>query len=191
MPYANVPAFISLLKDSTETIGRLALLFTIYTAARSGETRHACWSHIDLEQRLWKRPAHLMKMRRDHTVTLNEGAVAVLRKLEPLRRERHCLLFPGTKGQPLSDMTLSKIVRQSDTEATVHGFRSSFRDWAAEQMADIPDAVAEAALAHSVSDKVMAAYKRTNFIAMRHTLLEGWSTFITSAKPDAFNQSAT
>ncbi|MFS0770796.1 tyrosine-type recombinase/integrase [Sphingomonas sp. 1P08PE] len=177
-PYAEVPAFVSSLQAAPESIGRLALLFTIYTAARSGETRHARWSHIDLERKLWVRPAELMKMRVAHTVTLSDAAVAILRRVEPLRQGADDLVFPGTKGQPLSDMTLSKIMRQAEQPYTVHGFRSSFRDWAAEKMSSIPDAVAEVALAHAVSDKVEAAYKRTDFIDMRRKLLFEWSTFI-------------
>ncbi|MGI4732992.1 MAG: tyrosine-type recombinase/integrase [Janthinobacterium lividum] len=178
MPYAEVPAFVALLIAATDTLGRSALLFTIHTAARSGETRNARWSHIDFTARLWHRPAELMKMREPHTVTLSEGAIAVLKRLEPLRRSQDDLIFPSSKGTALSDMTLSKIVRDAKLPYTVHGFRSSFRDWAAECMHDIPDPVAEAALAHGVPDKVMAAYKRTDFVDMRRKLLEGWSAYL-------------
>jgi len=183
MPYVDVPAFANELRASPESLGRLALLFTIYTAARSGETRHARWSHIDLEQRLWNRPAELMKMRKPHTITLNDAAISILKRVKLLRQHDNGLLFPSVKGTALSDMTLSKILREAKQPFTVHGFRSSFRDWAAEKMPSIPDAVAEAALAHAVPDKVMGAYKRTDFIEMRRSLLEGWSEF-TSAKKD-------
>lgn len=178
MPYGDVPAFVSALTASPETLGRLALLFTIYTAARSGETRHARWSHIDLEQRLWHRPAELMKMRKPHTVTLNDAAISILKRVELLRQNDSDLLFASTKGTALSDMTLSKILREAKQPFTVHGFRSSFRDWAAEKMPNIPDAVAEVALAHGVPDKVVAAYKRTEFIEMRRALLKGWAEFL-------------
>lgn len=174
MPYSEVPAFVASLKSAPATLGRAALLFTIYTAARSGETRNARWSHVDLEQRLWTRPAELMKMRETHSVTLSDGAIAVLKQVQPLKRNADDLIFPSTKGTPLSDMTLSKIVREANQPFTVHGFRSSFRDWAAEKMVDVPDPVAEAALAHAVPDKVEAAYKRTDFLAMRRVLLEAW-----------------
>ncbi len=180
MPYVDVPAFVSALRQSPETLGRLALLFTIYTGARSGETRHARWSHIDLEQRLWHRPAELMKMRKPHTVTLNAAAISILKRVELLRQNDGDLLFASAKGTALSDMTLSKILREAKQPCTVHGFRSSFRDWAAENMPDIPDPVAEAALAHSVPDKVEAAYKRTDFMEMRRNLLKGWSTYCLS-----------
>ena len=179
MPYAEVPAFVGMLSSSPETIGRLALLFTIHTAARSGETRNAQWSQIDFEKRLWHRPAELMKMRKPHIVTLNAAAIAILKRVESLRQANSDLLFPGAKGNALSDMTLSKILREAKLPYTVHGFRSSFRDWAAENMPHIPDPVAEVALAHSVPEKVVAAYKRTKFIAMRESLLEGWAVHCT------------
>jgi integrase len=176
MPYTEVPAFVSMLTSKPETVGRLALLFTIHTAARSGETRQACWSHVDLGQKLWTRPAELMKMRKPHAVTLNDCALAILERAALLRSSGDdALVFPSTKGTPLSDMTLSKIMRDEGLPFTVHGFRSSFRDWAAEQMTEIPDPVPEAALAHAVSDKVMAAYKRTDFLVMRRKLLQRWS----------------
>lgn len=175
MPYADVPAFVASVDSKAETGGRLALLFTIYTAARSGEVRHARWSHIDLERKLWTRPAELMKGRVAHTVTLSDAAVAVLQRAAALgKKSDDALIFPNSKGGPLSDMTLSKVMRDAKSPYTVHGFRSSFRDWAAEKMPEIPDAVAEAALAHVVPDKVVRAYKRTDFLEMRRTLLEGW-----------------
>lgn len=180
MPYAEVPAFVAALMAAPETLGRMALLFTIHTAARSGETRNARWSHIDWEQRLWHRPAELMKMREAHTVTLNAGAIAVLERMKPLQTADDALIFPSGKGTPLSDMTLSKVVKDAKLKCTVHGFRSSFRDWAAEKMPSIPDPVAEAALAHAVADKTIAAYKRTDFIELRQFLLNAWFIFITS-----------
>ena len=184
MPYAEVPAFVAALNRAPSTFGRMALLFTIYTAARSGETRNARWSHIDFEQRLWTRPAELMKMREAHSVTLNEGAIAILRQIESLQRGADDLIFPSTKGTPLSDMTLSKVVREARHPYTVHGFRSSFRDWAAENMPEVPDPVAEAALAHAVPDKIVAAYKRTVFVEMRRGLLAAWSEFLLLNKVD-------
>jgi integrase len=179
MPYAQVPAFIDSLARRPETMGRMALLFTIHTVARSGEVRQARWSHIDLEQGLWTRPAELMKMRTQHAVTLNDAALAVLKGAALLRSaDRDALIFPSSKGTPLSDMTLSKIMRDEGLPYTVHGFRSSFRDWAAEKMPLIPDPVAEAALAHAVPDKVIAAYKRTDFLDMRRKLLAGWNAYL-------------
>jgi len=176
MPYADVPVFVAALNAKADTAGRLALLFTIYTAARSGEVRHARWSHIDLEQKLWSRPAELMKTRVAHVVTLSPGAVAILERAKLAWGDSpDAFIFPSSKHSALSDMTLSKIMRDGKLPYTVHGFRSSFRDWAAEARVDIPDAVAEAALAHAVSDNVVAAYKRTSFIEMRRTLMNAWA----------------
>jgi integrase len=179
MPYAEVPAFVAGLNAKPDTPGRLALLFTIYTAARSGEVRNAQWSHVDLAQRLWTRPAELMKTRKAHAVTLSAGALAILERAKQLSGDdADALIFPNGKRSALSDMTLSKILRDAKLAYTVHGFRSSFRDWAAEQVPNIPDAVAEAALAHAVADKVVAAYKRAEFIEMRYTLLEAWAAYL-------------
>ncbi len=177
MPYAEVPAFVAALSGKPGSVGRLALLFTILTAARSGEVRYARWSHIDRREKLWKRPAELMKGRHEHVVTLSDEAIAILDRIEPLRTGPDGLCFPSSRSTPLSDMTLSKILRDSGLHVTVHGFRSSFRDWAAETKPNVPDAVAEAALAHTVSDKVVAAYKRTNFIELRRELLTAWGLF--------------
>jgi len=176
MPYAEVPAFVAGLNARDDTAGRLALLLTIYTAARSGEVRHARWSHINLDKKEWLRPADLMKTRVAHVVTLSPAAIAILDRAKVLfGNDADALIFPSSKATPLSDMTLSKIMRDGKLPYTVHGFRSSFRDWAAEARVDIPDAVAEAALAHAVSDNVVAAYKRTSFIEMRRTLMNAWA----------------
>lgn len=178
MPYVQVPAFVSLLQERQATTGRLALLFTILTAARSGETRSAMWSHIDFEARCWMRPAGLMKGGKDHVVTLSPSAIAVLEQAKALRTTlTDSLVFPGSGGRVLSDMTLSKAMRAENVPVTVHGFRSSFRTWAAEQMPTIPEPVAEAALAHAVRDAVERAYQRANFIDMRRKLLDAWGNF--------------
>lgn len=179
MPHAELRGFVRDLMGKQTSVGRLALLFTIATAARSGEVRHARWSHIDLEGGLWNRPAELMKAKIAHSVTLNLFAQAMLTFAAEFRtKAEDAPVFPSSKGAPLSDMTLTKILRNAKLPYTVHGFRSTFRDWAAEEMPQIPDAVAEAALAHVVPDKVVAAYKRTNFIEMRRKLLDAWSGYI-------------
>lgn len=180
MPYEEVPVFIRAMQAANKTVGRLALLFTIFTAARGGETRSAMWSHIDLERGEWNRPASLMKGGKAHTVTLSAEAIAVLEQAQHLRTTtKDCLVFPSKGGKQLSDMTLSKMVRPFGF--TVHGFRSSFRTWAAERMPSIPDPVAEAALAHVVPDKVVAAYKRANFLEMRRALLDAWGRYASGA----------
>ncbi|MBA4758848.1 integrase arm-type DNA-binding domain-containing protein [Sphingosinicella sp.] len=179
MPYAEVPAFVQAVREASETVGRMALLFTILTAARSGEVRSARWSHIDFEAALWRRPAALMKSREAHDVTLNPAAFAILERAAMLRTTKgDALIFPGKSGKPLSDMTLTKALRDAGQTCTVHGFRSSFRDWCAEQMPGTPEAVAEAALAHVVPDAVVRAYKRTKFLDMRRGLLNAWGAFV-------------
>jgi len=176
MPYQELPAFVAKLDDATDTVGRFALLFTIYTAARSGEVRSAMWSHIDMEAGEWRRPSSLMKSGKAHTVTLSAEALAILERAKKLRTsQKDCLVFPGAGGKQLSDMTMSKIVRS--TSYTVHGFRATFRTWAAEKMSSIPEAVAEAALAHTIPDRVIRAYNRAKFIEMRRTLLDAWGRY--------------
>lgn len=180
MPYAETPAFFRQLNEGSETMGRLALMFVIATAARGGEVRQARWSQIDLKNKLWNRPAEIMKGGIAHSVTLNAAALAILERVAAYRgKGEDPLLFPSPKGAVLSDMTVSKVMRDAKLPFVPHGFRSSFRDWAAEKMPQIPDPVAEAALAHVVPDKVIAAYKRTNFIEMRRKLLERWGAFLT------------
>jgi integrase len=178
MPYVDVPAFVADMNLEQNTMGRLALLFVILTAARSGEVRHARWSHVDFETKLWSRPAELMKTRSAHVVTLSNAALDVLKRARAVRAGASDDLIFSTSKKPLSDMTLTKVMRDANAPYTVHGFRSSFRDWAAERMPAIPDAVAEAALAHVVSDNVVRAYKRTEFLEMRRELLGAWATFV-------------
>lgn len=176
MPHAEVPAFVNAEGEKADTSGRLALLFTILTAARSGEARSARWSHIDLQAATWTRPGELMKSEVEHIVTLSPQAVAILKRAGQLRTTvADAPVFPGTGGRQLSDMTLSKMVKPLGV--TVHGFRASFRTWAAEQMPEIPDAVAEAALAHVVPDQVVRAYQRSNFLKMRRELLNAWGRY--------------
>ncbi|WP_260598841.1 tyrosine-type recombinase/integrase [Sphingomonas endolithica] len=180
MPYPDVPAFVAELRSKAATTGRNALLFQILTAARSGEVRSARWRHFDLDAANWNRPAELMKNGEPHTVTLSTAAVALLRQLQSAdARKSEAFVFPSTRGTMISDMTLSKVLKDDKQPFTPHGFRSSFRDWAAERMHEIPEAVAEAALAHVVPDKVIRAYKRTTFLEMRRTLLEAWGAFVT------------
>ncbi|MDQ0839417.1 tyrosine-type recombinase/integrase [Sphingomonas faeni] len=179
MPYADVPALMAALRAAPPTTGRTALMLTILTAARSGETRFTRWGHFDLEKRLWNRPADIMKEGEAHTVTLNEPAMAILRSIKPEDAKPDQLVFAGKSGKVISDMTMIKVLRDSGISDAVHGFRSSLRDWAAEKMPHVPDPVAEAAISHKVSDQVIAAYKRTKFIDMRRDLLEAWGEFVT------------
>lgn len=182
MPYADVPAYFSRLAGETQTSGRMMLMLIIATAARSGEVRSARWGHIDWDKREWRRPGELMKNGKPHTVTLNDQALDVLRQAagHTNRDNPDALIFASRKGTPLSDMTISKVMRDAKLAHVPHGFRSSFRDWAAEKMPQIPDPVAEAALAHVVPDAVIAAYKRTTFLELRRKLLDSWGAFIAS-----------
>ncbi len=178
MPFVDVPAFVRAIREKVPSTGRDALLFQILTAARTGEVRSARWSHINMKAATWDRPANLMKNREDHTVLLNPLAVSLLRRRAAGRRpEPDELIFPSGKGTMISDMTLSKVMRDAGQPFTPHGFRSSFRDWAAEEMPEIPDAVAEIALAHVGANKVVRAYKRTPYLVMRRTLLDAWGEY--------------
>jgi integrase len=126
-----------------------------------------------------------MKMGKDHVVPLSAGVLDVLERAEPFRAPCTQLIFPGRDiRRPLSDMTLLKILRYAELPYTVHGFRSAFRDWAAEQTS-YPGEVAEAALAHSVANRVEAAYRRTNYLDKRRVLMADWATFCTEADREA------
>lgn len=177
MSYADVPAFVEKLRER-ESVGRVALEALILTAARSGEIRGACWSELDLQNRIWSVPAERMKMGRTHLVPLSDEAVAVFERAKAFKVGASDLVFPGQNvKRPLSDMTLLKILRDMELGVTVHGFRSAFRDWVAEQT-DYPGEVAEAALAHAVSNKVEAAYRRTDFLDKRRLLMADWGAFV-------------
>jgi len=183
MPYADVPAYFRDLMNGTPTKGRLGLMLVIATVARSIEVREARWSHVVIDKKDWNRPAELMRKNNEaHTVTLNDAALSVLELIAEISTPDApgSLLLANGKGGALSDMTISKVMRDAGLPFVPHGFRSSFRDWAAEQHPDIPDPVAEAALSHSVPDAVVRAYKRTNFVQMRRTLLDHWSAFLLS-----------
>ncbi|SEH12492.1 Integrase [Sphingopyxis sp. YR583] len=183
MPYAEMPAFMTKLAGKGG-MGPLALHLVIMTAARSGEVRGARWEEFDLDAAVWTVPAERMKGRRRHRVPLAPATVEHLRALAPVRRRGSDLLFPAASGKPLSDMTLTKILRDMNVHGTVHGFRSTFRDWAAEQTS-LPGEVAEAALAHAVPKAVEAAYRRTDFFDKRRELMDGWVEFVTSGLPGA------
>lgn len=178
MPYKDAPDFVADQLGKDDTAGRLALLFTIFTAARSGEVRSARWEHIDIEGRSWNRPAELMKSAVKHSVTLNEPALVILERAKALSDGKG-LIFPGSRpGSLLSDMTLSKVMRTAKRTETVHGFRSTFRDWAAEKMPTIPAMVAEMALAHAVGTKTEQAYLRSDLRDMRRSLMDAWGRFV-------------
>lgn len=177
-PYADVPELVTALRAKAETIGRLALRFVILTAARSGGVRGATWGEFDLPGATWNVPAQRMKAGQPHSVPLSRPALAILETMKGLF-EGHAadLVFPGTGGKLISDMTMTKALRDAGSTATVHGFRSSFRDWVAEQTS-FPPEWAEAALAHALPNKVEAAYRRTKFLDQRRKLMAAWGDFV-------------
>lgn len=183
MPYTELGAFIRLLESKGDTVGRLATLFTILTAARSGETRGATWDEIDLEAKVWNIPGSRMKAGQPHSVPLSDAVLGILKKVAPLTGgDKGNLVFRGVSEKPLSDMTLTKVLRDAGLKAyTVHGFRSSFRDWAAEQTS-FPGEWAEAALAHALPNKVEAAYRRTKFLDQRRRLMTAWAGYVAGMK---------
>jgi integrase len=173
MPYGEIAAFMIRLKER-ESFSRLALQFAILTAARSGEVRGAAWDEVDLDAALWTIPPDRMKAKREHVVPVSEPALRILRRCRQLRSANEPLIFPGSgPKQPMSDMTLTKLMRELKVPFTVHGFRSSFRDWASEET-DVQGEVAEAALAHMVRDKTEAAYRRGSLLEKRRCLMEAW-----------------
>lgn len=178
LPYADVPALMAKLHGST-VISHRALNFLVLTAARSEEARDARWSEIDLEAATWTVPKERMKTRdKDHVVPLSAQALELVRSL--YREEGSDLLFPSpTKaGQSVSDMMLLKVARGKSgrSDITVHGFRSTFRTWVAEQT-NYPSEVAEAALSHVIPSEVERAYKRTTFLDKRRELMAAWAAF--------------
>ena len=154
----------------------LAFEFLVLTACRSGEVRGARWEEMDLARREWRIPAKRMKTGREHRVPLSRGALAVLQEAQALA-DGSGVVFPSARGRPLSGFAIVKLVRDLGIGAVPHGFRSSFRDWAAE-CSDAPREVCELALAHVNSDRVEAAYRRTDLFERRRALMEQWAAFL-------------
>lgn len=173
LPYADAGAFMVALR-AREGMAARALEFTVLTAARTSEVIGAQWSEIDLDARVWIIPGHRMKAGREHRVPLSAEAVAILRNLP--REAGH--VFPGPyRGAPMSNMAMAALLRRMDRlDITVHGFRSTFRDWAAERTA-YPNHVVEMALAHTIGDKVEAAYRRGDLFEQRRRLAADWAKF--------------
>lgn len=173
LPWRDMPGFMTTLRER-EGLAARALEFAILTAARSGEVRGATWDEIDFDAKTWTIPAERMKARKEHIVPLTASAVRLLRKLP--RFENVPYVFPSTKGRPLSDMTLSAVMRRMEVDATPHGFRSTFRDWVSETTA-YPHEVAEMALAHVIPSAVERAYRRGALLAKRARLMADWEKF--------------
>lgn len=181
VPWKEVPAYYVAERARRVSPARLALLFTILTAARSGEVRRAEWSQIDLEGALWHRPAEIMKAGKAHSVPLSQAAAELLR-IAGEQWGTGGLVFPSARLTSLSDAALGKILRTGGRSETVHGFRSSFRDWAADMMPDVPFAVPELCLAHAVGSAVEKAYLRSDLIDQRRALMGAWADFVTGAR---------
>lgn len=175
LPYADMGAFMAALREQDGVAAR-ALEFTILTAARTSEVTGAAWNEIDTIAGTWTVPAERIKMKKEHRVPLSEPALAVLRGMARVRTGN--LVFPGGKaGKPLSsNAMLAVLERMGRTEITVHGFRSTFRDWAAERT-NYPREVCEMALAHAIGDKVEAAYRRGDLFDKRRRLMGEWAKF--------------
>jgi integrase len=178
MPYREIPAFMAALRER-EGVAARALEFAILTAARTGEVIGARWSEIDLDSAVWVVPSGRMKGGREHRVPLSERAVELLRAL-PIE-DGNAYVFMGPRaGSGLSNMSMTAVLRRmGHGGVTVHGMRSTFMDWAHEQTA-FPKAAIDMALAHVVSDKVEAAYRRGDLLAKRRQLAEAWSKYCCS-----------
>lgn len=176
LPHAEIAEFMRDLEEREGGAAR-ALAFTILTAARSGETRGMTWGEVNLEARLWTIPATRMKAGREHRVPLTKVAAELLGP----RSEDGVLVF-GSEAKPgksISDMSMTAVLRRMGRDGiTVHGFRSTFRDWAGETTG-FPREVIEAALAHGIKNKVEAAYARSHLFEKRRALMEAWSSFVT------------
>jgi len=182
LPWQEIDAFMIDL-GGREGIAARAVELAILTATRSGEVRGAIWSEFDLDEAMWTIPAERMKGGREHRVPLSTTAIAMLRTAARVGDE--ALVFPGARaGTLLSDMSLTAVLRRMGRkEITVHGFRSTFRDWCAESVGNsFPREVCEHALAHSLPDKVEAAYRRGDLIEKRKVLMQVWADYCTGEK---------
>jgi integrase len=180
MPYEDIATFVAKLRKR-EASAALALELCILTAARSGEILGMQWSEIDLEKKIWTVPANRMKAAREHRVPLSPRATAILRQLEKLKAGE--FVFPGqARNKPLSNMAMEMVLRRMKIEnATVHGFRSSFRDWAG-NVSSFPREVAETALAHVIGDKAEQAYRRSDALEKRRKLMDQWAAYCSTPR---------
>ena len=179
LPYEAVPAFMTDLRIR-EAIAARALEFTVLTAARSGEVLGAMWDEIDLEKKVWTIPPIRMKAGKEHRVPLSPRAIKIIEAMQELGTGGY--VFPSPKPEkPLSSMAMAMLLRRMKLEVTVHGFRSSFRDWASETTG-FPHEVCEMALAHSIANKAEAAYRRGDLFDKRRKLMEAWAAYCTTDK---------
>lgn len=186
LPYGQVAEFYATLKLQ-ESVASRALAFLILTAARTGEVLGATWSEIDLPNRQWEIPQHRMKGGRKHRVPLCDEAIVILKEVSDLTgREASAPVFPGRRGNPLSNMAMTQVLRRMGIPreaATVHGFRSTFRDWAGD-VSSFPRETAEAALSHVVGDKTERAYARGDALEKRRAMMQAWAAFLSATATD-------
>lgn len=166
--------------NKREGMSARALEFLVLTAARSGEVRGASWDEIDLKNGVWTIPAGRMKAGKEHRVPLSKEAIAILQSLPRFEKVNFC--FAAPRGGQLSDMALTAVMRRMNLDAVPHGFRSTFRDWAAERT-NYPREIAEQALAHTIG-KVEAAYRRSDMLEKRRRMMEEWAKFCNTVKPE-------
>jgi len=180
LPYAQVAEFMATLRKR-EGVSAAALEFAILTAARTSEVIGATWDEIDVQSRIWSVPAARMKANRDHRVPLSANALSILKRMHKLKQDN--FVFPsGRVGRPLSNMAFLALLKRMDRgDITPHGFRSTFRDWTAEQT-DYAREVAEMALGHSVGNQVEAAYRRGDLFEKRQRLMDGWAEYCALSK---------
>jgi len=179
LPYDQVAAAIRKVHGSEAGMStKLAFEFLVLTATRSVETREASWQEFDLTKRVWTIPADRMKAKKPHKVPLTDRCIAILEEAKLLKKDDSDLVFPGNRAhKPLSDATLSKLMRELGIQAVPHGFRASFRIWAGEQTNHSREVI-EFSLAHAIKDKAEAAYARTDLFNKRQVLMEDWSSYI-------------
>lgn len=185
VPWQNVPNVVeTICHVERPSLARRALEILVLTSCRSGEVRGMRWSEIDFDNKIWTIPSSRMKAKQPHRVPLCDRVMEILSDARALQLHDE-LVFPSSRGTPLSDMALTKLLRDQrvsssdpDCIATAHGFRSSFRDWASEQ--DYGRDLAEKALAHTIKNRVEAAYHRTDLLEQRRPMMEAWGTFVTT-----------
>jgi integrase len=185
MPYRDVPALVTTLRQRGGH-NEKALELIILTACRRGEVLGARWDEIDLASKTWLIPPERMKSGKAHRVPLSDRAVAIIKDMQPVRRNEY--VFPGVRSETITETPLRELLIRLDLSVTIHGFRSSFRDWCAEQT-NFPRELAEQALAHAVGDSVERAYARTDMLAKRRRLMAAWADYC--SKPIATGATVT
>jgi integrase len=174
LPYGEIGRFMQVLRDR-EALAARALEFVILTVARTSEVINARWDELDLQAKVWTVPAERMKTGREHRVPLSDAAVSILRRMQEVRQNDH--IFPGERRESLSNMAFLMLLRRMEhADLTAHGFRSTFRTWAAE-CTRYPREIAEAALAHVVGDATEQAYQRGDMFEKRRKLMDAWATY--------------